>query len=100
APRDHRPYGRSTSTWPERAGNATLSARVQPLRAFEGCREVMRHSAQRDLLAHPDHFVDRHIGPREEDLRRMLETLGLSSLDQLAEHAVPASIRLGRALAL
>jgi glycine dehydrogenase len=38
-------------------------------------------------------FVDRHIGPRPSELTRMLDTIGVSSLDELAAGAVPASIR-------
>src|SRR5437899_4217201 len=60
----------------------------------------MGNLERRALPAHPDRFADRHIGPRDEDVRRMLESLGLSSLDQLVDRAVPASIRLGRPLEL
>jgi glycine dehydrogenase len=38
-------------------------------------------------------FADRHLGPRPEEVDAMLATLGVSSLDQLVEQAVPASIR-------
>jgi len=38
-------------------------------------------------------FVGRHIGPRDDDLARMLETVGQPSLDALVEAAVPAGIR-------
>ena len=38
-------------------------------------------------------FILRHIGPDESDIQSMLETLNLSSLAQLIEEAVPASIR-------
>jgi glycine dehydrogenase len=59
---------------------------------------VKSHAA--DPLPHPDLFVRRHIGPRPEDARQMLETLELKSLDQLVEKAVPAQIRLRRELDL
>ncbi|WP_182417592.1 aminomethyl-transferring glycine dehydrogenase [Bartonella sp. HY038] len=39
-------------------------------------------------------FKDRHIGPDANDVSTMLDVLGLDSLDQLVEEAVPASIRL------
>lgn len=45
-------------------------------------------------------FVARHIGPRAEDERAMLAALGLSSLESLTTKAVPANIRLDRALNL
>jgi len=38
--------------------------------------------------------VRRHIGPRVDDYAKMLQVLGLSSLDELIGKAVPASIRL------
>ncbi|HWE57992.1 MAG TPA: aminomethyl-transferring glycine dehydrogenase [Acidimicrobiales bacterium] len=38
-------------------------------------------------------FVDRHIGPSTADHLRMLETLGYSSIDELIDAVVPASIR-------
>ncbi|SDW45837.1 glycine dehydrogenase [Amycolatopsis xylanica] len=38
-------------------------------------------------------FADRHIGPRPEELARILEVIGVGSLDDLAERAVPASLR-------
>jgi len=40
-----------------------------------------------------DAFVDRHLGPTRAELASMLELLGLSSLEELTELAVPASIR-------
>ncbi len=41
-------------------------------------------------------FAQRHIGPRVDDYGKMLCVLGLSSLDELVDKAVPASIRLKR----
>jgi glycine dehydrogenase len=38
-------------------------------------------------------FVDRHLGSSGGDLRSMLSTIGVSSLDELIEQAVPAGIR-------
>ncbi len=37
-------------------------------------------------------FVARHIGPREDDQRRMLSKLGYGSLDELTQTVVPAGI--------
>jgi glycine dehydrogenase len=45
-------------------------------------------------------FADRHIGPRSSDAGQMLEVLGYPSLEKLVDMAVPASIRLDRALNL
>ncbi|MGE4532211.1 aminomethyl-transferring glycine dehydrogenase [Halomonas sp.] len=52
-----------------------------------------------DLAAH-DAFIQRHNGPREEDVTAMLEALGEPSLDALLERTIPADIRLGRELDL
>ena len=38
-------------------------------------------------------FADRHVGPRPADVQRMLEALGLDSLDALMQAAVPDTIR-------
>lgn len=38
-------------------------------------------------------FAERHIGPRPADLARMLEVLGVDSLDALAARALPDTIR-------
>src|SRR6266508_350596 len=43
-------------------------------------------------------FASRHIGPRPDDVRHMLDTLGLASLDELVDATVPAHIRLNRPL--
>ena len=52
------------------------------------------------LLDVSDTFARRHIGPGDRDTAEMLSTLGVSSLDALIDETVPASIRLGRALAI
>ncbi|MFO7790850.1 MAG: aminomethyl-transferring glycine dehydrogenase [Bacteroidota bacterium] len=41
-------------------------------------------------------FTDRHIGPRDEDLKEMLNTVGVDSIEQLIDEAVPKSIRLDK----
>jgi glycine dehydrogenase len=47
-----------------------------------------------------DKFVTRHNGPRESELPQMLKTIGVSSLDELIEKTVPASIMLEKPLRL
>ncbi|WP_203258079.1 aminomethyl-transferring glycine dehydrogenase [Hyunsoonleella ulvae] len=39
-------------------------------------------------------FALRHIGPREEDQKLMLDALGLDSIDQLISETIPQDIRL------
>ena len=52
------------------------------------------HMSNRDLLVPTDHFVDRHIGPREEEIVHMLASLQVGSLDELIEQTIPSNIRL------
>ena len=47
-----------------------------------------------------DHFLHRHIGPRDGDVEAMLEFLGCSDLDSLINDTVPADIRVGKELDL
>jgi len=46
------------------------------------------------LLRSVDYFVNRHIGPSDDDVRRMVKSAGADSLDQLIDEAVPQSIRM------
>jgi glycine dehydrogenase len=47
-----------------------------------------------------DTFADRHIGPSAADVEHMLAALGVASLDELLDQAVPASIRDDKPLEL
>ena len=48
-----------------------------------------------------DKFSGRHIGvTRPEDLKAMLDTIGVGSVDALIAQVIPASIRLKKPLAL
>ncbi|MFE0020775.1 aminomethyl-transferring glycine dehydrogenase [Amycolatopsis sp. NPDC059021] len=38
-------------------------------------------------------FADRHIGPGPDELSRILDVVGVASLEELAERAVPGSLR-------
>ena len=40
-----------------------------------------------------DLFSSRHIGPREEDVARMLDSIGVNSLDELIDQTIPKGIR-------
>jgi glycine dehydrogenase len=53
-------------------------------------------------LPHTDteQFISRHLGPRPDDIRTMLDTLGYASLDALIDAVVPKDIRLDRPLDL
>jgi glycine dehydrogenase len=50
--------------------------------------------SNRDLLMPADRFVKRHIGPRSHDVTKMLRAIGLNSLDELVEQAIPEAIRM------
>lgn len=52
----------------------------------------------RNMLKHPDSFVQRHLGPSQEDRDLMLKTIGVSSLDELIAQTVPLQIRLTQPL--
>jgi glycine dehydrogenase len=45
-------------------------------------------------------FVDRHIGPGDADIARMLAAVGVSSLEELTARAIPESIRIRDSLDL
>ena len=45
-------------------------------------------------------FLGRHIGPNENDANAMLQTVGVTSLDELIDKTVPESIRLKSPLKL
>ena len=47
-----------------------------------------------------DSFALRHLGPREEDIAGMLETIGVASLDQLIYETIPSDIYLKEPLEL
>jgi glycine dehydrogenase len=47
-----------------------------------------------------DKFVNRHIGPREKEIRDMLDVIGVKSLDELIDQTIPANIRLDKPLNL
>ena len=49
-------------------------------------------------LEHHNEFTHRHVGPDSAEQQAMLETLGVSTLQELIEQTVPDSIRLDDAL--
>jgi glycine dehydrogenase len=52
----------------------------------------MRLEKSRVFDHHQPNFADRHIGPDADAVATMLKTIGVSSLDELAEKALPAGI--------
>lgn len=53
-----------------------------------------------DTLQLNGEFIDRHIGPNEEQIKQMLQALNLESLKELIANTVPDSIALKGALEL
>lgn len=49
-------------------------------------------SAKLDSLSPNNEFIRRHIGPDDSEIQGMLDTLGLSSLDELIRETVPEGI--------
>ena len=47
-----------------------------------------------------DEFIARHIGPGDDDIQHMLDTLGAESLESLAVDTLPPGIQHGQALDL
>ncbi len=47
-----------------------------------------------------NNFVNRHNGPRDNEVEKMLKTIGASSLDDLINKTVPQSIRLKQPLGI
>ncbi|MCK5729730.1 MAG: glycine dehydrogenase (aminomethyl-transferring), partial [Draconibacterium sp.] len=47
-----------------------------------------------------DRFVTRHLGPREKEIKEMLDFVGVSSMDELMEQTIPENIRLNEPMKL
>jgi len=47
-----------------------------------------------------NNFIKRHNGPKDNEVKEMLQAIGFNSLDELIENTVPSSIRKKKALEL
>jgi glycine dehydrogenase len=63
-------------------------------------RTKLSNKSVSDAQANIPNFIQRHIGPKLEDIQQMLDLMGVASLDDLIEKAVPQGIRLNRELQL
>jgi glycine dehydrogenase len=63
---------------------------------------VMPHNAKPSLreLEHHSAFIERHIGPNDGEIARMLHAIGYDSLDAMTDAIVPANIKSPAPLAL
>jgi glycine dehydrogenase len=59
----------------------------------------MKNSAN-SPFAPTDQFIHRHIGPNEQQVADMLQTIGVKSIDELVGQTIPANIRLKNNLSL
>src|SRR5262245_5470847 len=57
-------------------------------------KSMMPAPSLADLLAHPDSFARRHIGPSSSEIEQMLQILGVPTLDELIDTAIPEQIRM------
>src|ERR1043165_4182711 len=44
--------------------------------------------------------ISRHIGPHKTDLKEMLKTIGVTSINEMIERTVPAAIRMKKELSI
>ncbi len=52
------------------------------------------------ILAHPDKFPSRHIGPSDSEIEDMLKDIGVDSVENLINQTIPQQIRLNKRLNL
>ena len=52
------------------------------------------------LFEHPDKFANRHIGPKDTEIKEMAKEIGVDSLDSLIDETVPQHIRAKKELNL
>ncbi|MEP7323759.1 MAG: hypothetical protein ABI761_17670, partial [Saprospiraceae bacterium] len=45
-------------------------------------------------MSHPHQFDLRHLGNSEEEVKQMLDVIGVDSLDTLIDQTIPTAIRL------
>ena len=45
-------------------------------------------------------FLNRHIGPRKDEIKTMLNSIGLNSIEELIDETIPKNIRLNKDIQL
>ncbi|MGI8560369.1 MAG: glycine dehydrogenase (aminomethyl-transferring), partial [Luteimonas sp.] len=58
------------------------------------------HASSLHALEHHSAFVERHIGPNDEEITHMLRAIGHDSLDAMTDAIVPGKIQSSDPLAL
>ena len=46
------------------------------------------------FLMNKYNFSDRHIGPREHDIKSIMKSVGVKSIDELVDHTIQQHIQL------
>ncbi len=67
---------------------------------FHPSSAMPKSEVRREIENNFQPFVDRHVGPGNDELAEMLPLIGYDSLDGLVDAVVPAKIRFGRKLNL
>ncbi len=73
--------------------NLELSASLNPTTTHQ-------LTALENTLAPTDKFINRHIGPNQAEIKKMLDLLGIENLEEFINKTVPAAIRLQNPLKL
>jgi len=64
------------------------------------CFQKHFSTSAKELFTPTDLFASRHLGSKDEDIQRMLQTIGFTSLEEMSNHIVPSSIRHSKPLDL
>ena len=85
---------------PPAASSSAAATRTNPVSVPVNGSGPRPGAAAGSQLGPTDTFVHRHIGPSPAEIDEMLSTLGYSSLEELVDATVPASIRLPKPMTL
>jgi len=90
----------SSTPHPPAASSSAAATRTNPVSVPVNGSGPRPGAAAGSQLGPTDTFVHRHIGPSPAEIDEMLSTLGYSSLEELVDATVPASIRLPKPMTL
>ena len=88
--------GRGVWSFPLRAQALSASAR-RALATASGADDVFHLETPREsesVFTAQDTFLRRHVGPRPEQVKHILNTLGYSSMDEFVRKTVPEEVYL------
>ena len=61
-------------------------------------RSAIRVGHVRSITMAPDSYTSRHIGPRQEEIKEMIEEVGYKSVEQFVEATMPSTVLVNRPL--